>query len=461
MLDDDEVPQLLDASSSSPPALVQADENDSPPELIASAGFSLPDRSSDKVAATATRDVGDRPKVPLTLLTGYLGAGKSTLLEYILTAQHGYKIAVCMNDFGDTTDIEAKALTLSDPSSSTTSTSMLSLPNGCLCCSFKDMGIAAIEEMVANAPGGVDWVMVELTGVADPGPIIRSFWANEEMGDLVLDGVVCVVDSRNILKQLSEVRPEGEINEAQKQVACADVILLNKLDLVTTEQLRDVEHRVRSINPTLRIHHTTRSRMPLEGMFNLRAFSDPTALASTSTNHDHDHDHVHQHQHQHQHEDICDDPTHSHSHSDSDGPTEPHYNGITTALIPLPRLSSTQYTNLNEFLESVIWAEKYPANPSSTSTTETPPATSKAPEILRTKGYIRLDDGREYVLQGVADLFELCELPTDTKARRGAKVNAGAGDLQKEPELEGKVVFIGRGVDHEIKDRLLKYIDAT
>ncbi|WVF68700.1 hypothetical protein IAT40_003472 [Kwoniella sp. CBS 6097] len=446
MSDDDEVPQLLDTSSP-PPDLIEADAgSDSAPDLVAG--------PSSSPLRQQTRDTGDRPKVPLTLLTGYLGAGKSTLLEYILTAQHGYKIAVCMNDFGDTTDIEAKALTLSDPSSTTTSTSMLSLPNGCLCCSFKDMGIAAIEEMVANAPGGVDWVMVELTGVADPGPIVRSFWANEEMGDLVLDGVVCVVDSRNILKQLSEERPEGEINEAQKQVACADVILLNKLDLVSSEQLRKVETRIRSINPTLRVHHTTHSRMPLEGMFNLRAFSDSTALASTLTstssttlsnsNHDHDHDHEHEHG------DNCNDPSHAHSQSNPD--TKPHYNGITTTLIPLPRLTSSQYTRLNEFLESVIWAENYPADLSTTAI--------KAPEILRTKGYIRLADGREYVLQGVADLFELSELPAKLDSDKGGDRN---GEIrvpaQAQPQLEGKVVFIGRGVDQEIKDRLSQYLD--
>jgi G3E family GTPase len=106
--------------------------------------------------------------------------------RYVLTAEHGYKIAVCMNgelcyplrqaeadsaDFGDTTDHLAKSLTLSDPDSNSQTTALLSLPNGCLCCSFKDMGIAAIEEMVASQKG-VDWVMVELTGVADPGQLL-------------------------------------------------------------------------------------------------------------------------------------------------------------------------------------------------------------------------------------------------------------------------------------------------
>ncbi|KAK6908097.1 hypothetical protein I203_102098 [Kwoniella mangroviensis CBS 8507] len=382
-------------------------EDEDPPQLL-----DVP--SSDDEEAGSSRDLYDRPKIPLTLLTGYLGAGKSTLLDYILKEEHGYKIAVCMNDFGDTTDIEAKSLTLSDPNSQSTTTEFLSLPNGCLCCSFKDMGIAAIEEMVANAPGGIDWVMVELTGVADPGPIVRSFWANEEMGDLILDGVVCVVDSRNVLKQLAEQREGDEINECQKQVACADVILLNKLDLVTPEQMKEVESTIRTINPTLRVHHTTQSKAPLSDLFNLRAFSDPTALASTksTTNHVQNHDHDHS-------SDDCSHPSHAQTHT----------NGISTILIPLPTLNQKQYFRLNEFLESILWDNRYPISK------------KPSPEILRSKGYIRLDDGREYVLQGVADLFELKELP---------------GSEQKEGQ--GKVVFIGKNVGEEVKVALKEFV---
>ncbi|WVW84779.1 hypothetical protein I302_106814 [Kwoniella bestiolae CBS 10118] len=385
-------------------------EDDEPPQLL--------DVSSPEAGPSSpTRDAYDRPKIPLTLLTGYLGAGKSTLLDYILKEEHGYKIAVCMNDFGDTTDIEAKSLTLSNPTSQTTSTEFLSLPNGCLCCSFKDMGIAAIEEMVANAPGGIDWVMVELTGVADPGPIVRSFWANEEMGDLILDGVVCVVDSRNVLKQLAEQREGDEINECQKQVACADVILLNKLDLVTPEQMKEVESTIRTINPTLRVHHTTHSKAPLSELFNLRAFSDPTALTTTSTTKPQEQKHDHS-------SENCSHPSH----------TPTHTNGISTILIPLPTLSQRQWLRLNEFLESVLWDNKFPGSKKA------------CPEILRSKGYIKLDDGRAYVLQGVADLFELKELSENQDKDGG------------EGEGQGKVVFIGKNVGEEMKFALEEFV---
>ncbi|WWC70858.1 uncharacterized protein I206_104810 [Kwoniella pini CBS 10737] len=396
-------------------------EDEEPPQLL--------DVSSPE-AGPSNVDQYDRPKIPLTLLTGYLGAGKSTLLDYILKEEHGYKIAVCMNDFGDTTDIEAKSLTLSNPDSQSTSTEFLSLPNGCLCCSFKDMGIAAIEEMVANAPGGIDWVMVELTGVADPGPIVRSFWANEEMGDLILDGVVCVVDSRNVMKQLAEQREGDEINECQKQIACSDVILLNKLDLVSSDQMKEVESTIRTINPTLRIHHTTHSKMPLSDLFNLRAFSDPTALTSdikpTVQEDQHQHKNKHDHDHEHFNEEECNHPS--------------HLNGISTITIHLPCLNQKQYFLLNEFLENLLWESKLPK----------PKTNNKISfEILRSKGYIILKDERKFVLQGVADLFELKELPLNSDNK---KIDVG------EKEIEGKIVFIGKGVGEDIKNALIEFL---
>ncbi|ODN81786.1 hypothetical protein L202_02158 [Cryptococcus amylolentus CBS 6039] len=384
----------------------------------------MDDDNIPQLLENTSSDPYDRRKVPITLLTGYLGAGKSTLLNYILTGDHGYRIAVCMNDFGDTTDIESKSMTLSaNPASGSTqedpASSFLSLPNGCLCCSVKDLGIAAIEDMVANAPGGVDWVVVELTGVADPAPIVRTFWANEEMGDLILDGVICVVDSRNVLKQLAEEKSSGEINECQKQVACADVILLNKLDLVDKAQLQEVEATIRELNPTLRVHHTTNSRAPLGEMFNLRAFSDAAGSGSAILR------------------ELADPAPESHVHSEAcDHEHDQHHSKITTALIPLPPLSTEQYTLLNGFLESLLWNGLYPSANSDDR--------KEAPEILRTKGYITLHDGTAFVLQGVVDLFEVKEVKENGE---------GKGET-----VAGKIVFIGRGVGEEVKRALVEWV---
>ncbi|TXT15955.1 hypothetical protein VHUM_00458 [Vanrija humicola] len=348
----------------------------------------------------------------MTLLTGYLGAGKSTLLDYILTADHGYRIAVCMNDFGDTTDIEAKSLTFNNPDDpdSTTDT-MLTLPNGCLCCSFKDMGIQAIEDMVAAQKDKIDWVMVELTGLADPAPIARGFWANEEMGDLILDSIVCVVDSKNVLKQLAEDRPDHEPNEAEKQVACADVILLNKTDLVSPETLKEVAESVAGINPTLRVFETVKSRMPLDSLFNLRAYTSGAAAALPETTA------------------CCADGEHNHEHAHG------HRSAIATVAVPLPVLTTPQWERLNGFLEALLWdgEERLPG------------LGDPLPDVLRTKGYARLEDGSERVVQGVADMFEV------TTPRASATPGG-------EDEPSPKMVFIGRNVDERLQHALRSHV---
>ncbi|EIW73491.1 hypothetical protein TREMEDRAFT_59665 [Tremella mesenterica DSM 1558] len=441
-------------------------------------------------AGPSTRRL-DRPKVPLTLLTGYLGAGKSTLLQYILMADHGYRIAVCMNDFGDSTDIEQKSLTLNDPTSQTQISSFLSLPNGCLCCSVKDMGIAAIEEMVASLPGGIDRVLVELTGLADPGPIARRFWENEEMGDLILDGVVCVVDCRNVTNQLKR-SSEGE---CQKQIACADLILLNKTDLVPSPIVENVKTTIQHLNPTLKISKTVRSEVDLEEIFNLRGYSNGIRPV-LDDNYDHvcgmglckeegcDHEHGHEyrkgprgeHEYEHEHEHRKgrreedkngngqenergrkeEETTHQHDHS--------IHKGISTISIPIPSLSLDQMKTLNIFLEDLLWTNKLSGYDSS-------------PEVLRTKGLVVCQEG-EYVLQGVTDLFELKLITSNTLVEEdslsleddGGMEDApgdghkqggmdghgqGQGDGDGDGKITGKIVFIGSNLG-EVKQAFIK-----
>src|ERR1700760_2403615 len=133
-------------------------------------------------------------KVPITIVTGYLGAGKTTLLNYILTAQHGKKIAVILNEFGNTADIE-KSLTVSQGNQSTTE--WIPLANGCICCSVKDSGVAALESLVERqSDRRFDYILLETTGVADPGNIAPMFWMDEGLGSSIyLDGIVTVVDA--------------------------------------------------------------------------------------------------------------------------------------------------------------------------------------------------------------------------------------------------------------------------
>lgn len=314
-------------------------------------------------------------------------------------------------------DSLGKSLQMSNPDDpSSTTSSMLSLPNGCLCCSFKDMGIAAIEEMVAAQKDKIDWVIVELTGLADPAPIAKDFWTNEEMGDLILDSVVCVVDCRNVLRQLSEPTPDDgtangsgqkdTISAAQKQIACSDVILLNKTDLVSPEELSDIEKRVQGINPTLRIYQTVQSQVPLPKLYHLQAFSESTLLggqesseASCSGCNGDDHDHSH------------------------------HTDGISTVTIPLPKqITFAQFQNIEQLLQDILW--------------KSPTKQSKY-DILRTKGYLRVDvEGKvqEKVVQGVADLFDI----------KDAHANG--------VEVHPKLVFIGRDLNDDAQRSLFREV---
>jgi G3E family GTPase len=198
----------------------------------------------------------------------------------------------------------------------------------------------------------------------------------------------------------------------QGQIASADVILLNKVDLMSTSTLDQVERVVRSINSTLRVHRTERSKVALRELFNIRAFSTDSGLrnpASETATAEREHDHH-------------DDYPHDHVHSD-----------MSTVLVPLPPLSTSQFDKLNAFLEALLWEGKLPSDD-----------TSPAPEILRTKGYVTLQDGRSFILQGVTDIFELKELPRDQ-----AEVSEVG---------EGKLVFIGKDVSSALSRAFRDYL---
>lgn len=361
--------------------------------------------------------------VPITLLTGYLGSGKTTLLNYILTAQHGYRIAVCMNDFGDSTDIEATSMSFTPNPTSTTGsdvaqeaeTAFLSLPNGCLCCSIKEPGITAIENMIMERGGkegvkGIDRVVVELTGVADPAEIAKSFWTNEEMGGkLRLDGVVCVVDSLNVLEQLKD----GE--ECQKQIAASDVILLNKIDLVTAEDLDVIEGVIRSINPTATFKRTQRSAIDITHIFEIGGYSVAATLdaeqvsrrlqSNTATK-----------------ERIQSLPAGDHAHTQ-------HLQGISSHVIKVPHLDAEGLHRLEKFLQSIHWDSQLP---SSAANLQVQQGQEGRMQILRSKGIFLVGDDI-YVLQGVREIFELQKLNRRQDGNRG--------------EVEGKLVVIGKDLE--------------
>ncbi|XP_023068996.1 COBW domain-containing protein 2 isoform X4 [Piliocolobus tephrosceles] len=154
-------------------------------------------------------------KIPVTIITGYLGAGKTTLLNYILTEQHSKRVAVILNEFGEGSALE-KSLAVSQGGE--LYEEWLELRNGCLCCSVKDNGLRAIENLMQKK-GKFDYILLETTGLADPGAVASMFWVDAELGsDIYLDGIITIVDSKYGLKHLTEEKPDGLTNEATRSI---------------------------------------------------------------------------------------------------------------------------------------------------------------------------------------------------------------------------------------------------
>src|SRR6185436_19571450 len=184
--------------------------------------------------------------IPVTVLTGSLGAGKTTLLNHLLTQQHGYKCAIIINEFG-AISIDNQLVVGADEE-------ILELNNGCLCCRVRGDLIKSLNELFLRKKR-FDYVLIETTGLADPSPIAHTFAASDLADKLRLDGIVTVVDTRHFEKEL-EQGPEP-----QAQIAFADVVLLNKTDLVSPAYVSRIENRIRSMNPLAKIHRTQKSQI--------------------------------------------------------------------------------------------------------------------------------------------------------------------------------------------------------
>jgi G3E family GTPase len=212
-------------------------------------------------------------KTPITVITGFLGAGKTTLVNYILKEQREWKIAVLENEFGEVAiDDGLVAEAMDSPED------LITMDNGCVCCSVRGDLIRTLGQL-AKRRTDFDAIILETTGLADPAPIIYTIQTNPKMSDhFRIDSIVCLADSKHIVQHLDEVKPEGAVNEALQQVAFADKILLNKLDLVTEEEKLSVKARIAGINKFAKIIETERSRAPLEQILKNDSFSMESIL---------------------------------------------------------------------------------------------------------------------------------------------------------------------------------------
>ena len=231
--------------------------------------------------ADAERD----SRVPVTVLTGFLGAGKTTLLNRILTEEHGRRIAVIENEFGEVGVDDALVLDSDEE--------IFEMNNGCICCTVRGDLIRILGALMRRRES-FDRIVVETTGLADPAPVAQTFFVDDEVSaGLRLDAIVTVVDAAHVLGHLDEVKPAGVENEAVEQVAFADRIILNKTDLVSAAALDEVRGRLRAVNAVAEIIPATRAGVDLSRILDVGAFdlarvleSDPVFL--TDTDHQHD-----------------------------------------------------------------------------------------------------------------------------------------------------------------------------
>lgn len=353
--------------------------------------------------------------IPVTVLTGYLGAGKTTLLNRILTEDHGKKYAVIVNEFGEI-GIDNDLIVESDEE-------IYEMNNGCVCCTVRGDLIRVVQGLTRR-PGRFDAIIVETTGLADPVPVAQTFFMDDDVrAKTRLDAVIALVDAKHLPMRLKDAP------EAEDQIAFADVVLINKSDLVSPQEIAAIEATVRKINPSAHIHRTERSNIALDAILDRGAFdlsraleTDPHFLEHGDDHADHEcgpscdhHEHDHGHSHDHKHGPDCEPDC---GHEDHKLSPDKHDVSIKSISLRAGTMDPKKF---------FPWIQK---------TTQI-----DGPNILRLKGIIALDqDDDRYVVQGIHMIVE------------------GDHNRAWKPDEErvSRIVFIGRDLDAEKLERTFK-----
>ncbi|MGY8526289.1 CobW family GTP-binding protein [Paracidovorax citrulli] len=352
--------------------------------------------------------------IPVTILTGFLGSGKTTLLKRILNEQHGMKIAVIENEFGEE-NIDNEILVQDGREQ------IVQMSNGCICCTIRGDLVQALSDLISRRDAGeieFDRVVIETTGVANPGPVAQTFFMDEEIASrYLLDAVVTLVDAKHANQQLDKQE------EAQRQVGFADAVFITKADLVSDAEIDALRHRLLHMNPRAPIGTAHFGEAPIESIFDLRGFNlnakleiDPDFLKAED--HDHGHDHGHGHGHGHDHGDHCAaDCGHDHAHGGAHDHHHHHHHTDRIGSFVFRSDKPFHYERLEQFLSGIlsVYGEK----------------------LLRYKGVLYMENvDRKVVFQGVHQLM-------------GSDIGA-----KWEDETPGtKMVFIGVDLP---KDAILK-----
>ena len=317
--------------------------------------------------------------IPVTILTGFLGSGKTTLLKRILSEAHGQKIAVIENEFGEE-NIDNDIL-VTDAKEH-----IIQMSNGCICCTIREDLRETLQLLAAKKrKGSLDFerVVIETTGLADPGPVAQTFFMDEEIAETYLiDSIITLVDAKHAAQQLNDRQ------EARRQVGFADQIFLSKTDLVTSEEVDALTHRLKHMNPRAPIKAVHFGEVPLKEVLDLRGFNlntkldiDPDFLKEEPAQHEHDHDHSHcGHDHAHDHGEHCHHPSHQHSH----GHHHHHDDDVKSFVYRSPRPFDP--AKLEDFLGAIV--------------------NIYGPRMLRYKGVLyMLGTERKVIFQGVHQLM--------------------------------------------------------
>ena len=334
-------------------------------------------------------------QIPVTVLTGYLGAGKTTLLNRILSEPHGKKYAVIVNEFGEE-GIDGALVVGADEE-------VFEMNNGCICCTVRGDLIRVISGLMKRA-SNFDGILVETTGLADPGPVAQTFFADEDIAAKAkIDSIVTVVDAKYLPLRLKDSK------EAEEQIAFADVILLNKADLVSAEELREIEAAIRRINRFAKIIRSTRCDVPLDQVLGLGSFDlneilkrEPDFLKAETPEHKHGPECGHEcHHHHHDHD-------HDHGH---------HHN----------KIHDSEITSLSLVTEKALNGEKF-------ETWLADLRANKGQDLLRYKGILDIaGSDRRLVVQGVHMMMD------------GTNLTPWKSDEKR----VSRMVFIGRHLDEK------------